>query len=181
SFPPLAPSRSLSAMPRVVERSFASPTCVMRRPNGRCSLSGLVWPSPDPTSSRLQISDGVRIQHRQLLGEALATTAFRRQERDFLPKRLRPEIGRLPARRTRDSKDALEKPAVSGHFRRVSTCGQKTDLNDAGFVEGIKSAPASSRSDPRDPGRAKPARLCMRLVERLVRYWAPVAPRVAPA
>ena len=23
--------------------------CVMRRPNGRCSLSGLVWPSPDPT------------------------------------------------------------------------------------------------------------------------------------
>src|SRR5262249_55158912 len=36
--------------------------------------------------------------------------------------RLRSEIGRLPFRRTRDSKDALEKPAVSGHFRRVSTC-----------------------------------------------------------
>src|SRR6516225_3161546 len=34
--------------------------------------------------ARLQISDGVRIQQRQLLGEALATTPFRRQERDFL-------------------------------------------------------------------------------------------------
>src|SRR5262249_55527327 len=47
-------------------------------------------------SSHLQISDGVRIQQRQLLGEALATTPFRRQERDFLPQRLRPEIGRVP-------------------------------------------------------------------------------------
>src|SRR5262249_18941562 len=103
-----------------------SPPCVMRRPNGRCSLSGLVWPSPDSTSSHLQISDAARFQQRQLLGEALATTPFRRQERDFLPQRLSPEIGRVPVRRTRDSKDALEKPAVSGHFRRVSTCRQKT-------------------------------------------------------
>src|SRR5262249_15410032 len=55
----------------------------------------------------------------------------------------------------------------------------RQDLNDAGFVEGIKSAPASSRSDPRDPGRAKPARLCMRLVERLVRYCAPMLPGVS--
>ena len=99
---------------------------VVRRPNGRCSLSGLAWPSPDSTSSRLQISDGVRIQQRQLLGEALVTTAFRRQERDFLPQRLRPEIGRVPFRRPGDPKDALEKPAVSGHFRRVSLCRQKT-------------------------------------------------------
>src|SRR6516164_9939404 len=68
----------------------------MRRPNGRCSLSGSVWPSPDSTSSHLQFSDGVRFQQRQLLGEALATTPFRRQERDFLPQRLRPEIDRLP-------------------------------------------------------------------------------------
>src|SRR5262249_25109050 len=75
----------------------------------------------DSTSSHLQISDGVRIQQRQLLGEALATTPFRRQERDFFPQRLRSEIGRVPFRRTRDSKNALEKPAVSGHFRRVST------------------------------------------------------------
>src|SRR5262245_26645719 len=66
----------------------------MRRPNGRCSLSGLVWPSPDSTSSHLQISDGVRIRQRQLLVEALATTPFRHQERDFLPQRLRSEIGR---------------------------------------------------------------------------------------
>src|SRR5262249_39278617 len=94
----------------------------MRRPNGRCSLSGSVWPSPDSTSSHLQISDAVRIRQRQLLGETLATTPFRRQERDFSPQRLRSEIGRVPVRRTRDSKDALEKPAVSGHFRRVSTC-----------------------------------------------------------
>src|SRR5262249_51439051 len=49
----------------------------MRRPNGRCSLSGLVWPSPDSTFSHLQISDGVRIQQRQLLGETLGTTPFR--------------------------------------------------------------------------------------------------------
>src|SRR5262249_52794618 len=74
----------------------------------------------------LQTSDRVRIRQRQLLGETLATTPCRRQERDFLPQRLRPEIGRVPFRRTRDSKDALEKPAVSGHFRRVSTCRQKT-------------------------------------------------------
>ena len=33
-----------------------------------------------------------------------------------MPQRLRPEIGRVPFRRTRDSKDALEKPTVSGHF-----------------------------------------------------------------
>src|SRR5262245_6121549 len=92
----------------------------MRRPNGRCSLSGLVWPSPDSTSSHLQISDAVRIRQRQLLGETLGTTPFRRQERDFLPQRLRSEIGRVPFRRTRDSKDALETPAASGHFRRVS-------------------------------------------------------------
>jgi len=37
----------------------------------------------------------VRIQQRQLLGEALVTTPFRRQERDFLPQRLMSEIGRL--------------------------------------------------------------------------------------
>src|SRR5262245_51028223 len=49
----------------------------MRRPNGRCSLSGLVWPSPDSTSSHLQISDAVRIRQRQLLGETVATTPFR--------------------------------------------------------------------------------------------------------
>ena len=81
---------------------------------------------PYSTSSHLQISDGVRIQQRQLLGEALATTPFRRQERDFLPQRLRSEIGRVPSRRLGDPKDALEKPAVSRHFRRVSTCRQKT-------------------------------------------------------
>src|SRR5262249_34234794 len=104
----------------------ASPPCVMRRPNGRCSLSGLVWPSPDPTSSHLQISDAARFQQRQLLGEALATTPFRRQERDFLPQRLRSEIGRLPFRRPGDPKDDWKKPAVRGHFRRVSTCRQKT-------------------------------------------------------
>src|SRR5262249_21413335 len=98
----------------------------MRRTNGRCSLSGLVRPSPDSTSSRLQISDGVRIQPRQLLGEALATTPFRRQERDFLPQRLRSKSAVCPFRRTRESKDELEKPAVSGHFRRVSTCRKKT-------------------------------------------------------
>src|SRR5262245_6219995 len=99
---------------------------VVRPPNGRCSLSGLAWPSPDSTSSRLQISDGVRIQQRQLLGEALGTTPFRRQERDFLPRRPRSEIGPLPFRRLRRPNDALEKPAVGGHFRRVSTCRQKT-------------------------------------------------------
>ena len=71
--------------------------------------------------ARLQISDGVRIQQRQHLGEALATTPFRRQERDFLPQRLMSEIGRLPFRRPGDPK-----PAVSGHFRRVSTCRPKT-------------------------------------------------------
>src|SRR5262249_34529382 len=98
----------------------ASPPCVMRRTNGRCSLSALVWPSPDSTSSHLQISDGVRIQQRQLLGEALATTPFRRQERDFLPQRRGSESGRVPFGRRGDSKDALKKPAVSGHFRRVS-------------------------------------------------------------
>src|SRR5262249_42142895 len=87
----------------------------MRRPNGRCSLSGLVWPSPDPTSSHLQTSDRVRIRQRQLLGEALVTTAFRRQERDFLPQRVRREMGRLPFGRRGAPKDALEKPAVSGH------------------------------------------------------------------
>ena len=37
----------------------------------------------------------MRIRQRQLLGEALATTPFRRQERDFLPQRLMSEIGRL--------------------------------------------------------------------------------------
>ena len=51
---------------------------------------------------------------------------FGRQERDFLPRRLRSEIGRLPLPGTGDSKDALDKPAVSGHFRRVSTCRKKT-------------------------------------------------------
>src|SRR5262249_54308274 len=101
------------------------PTCVMRRTNGRCSLSGLVWPSPDSTSSHLQISDAVRIRQRQLLGETLATTPFRRQERDFLRQRLRSEIGRLPFRRLGDEKDAWGKTAVSGHFRHVSTCRQK--------------------------------------------------------
>src|SRR4029077_15384685 len=67
-----------------------------------------------------------RIRQRQLLVEALATTPVRHQERDFLPQRLRSEIGRHSFRRTRDSKDALEKPAARGHFRRVSTCRQKT-------------------------------------------------------
>src|SRR5262249_4687898 len=81
----------------------ASPPCVMRRPNGRCSLSGSVWPSPDSTSSRLQISDAVRIRQRQLLRETLGCTPFRRKERVFLLQRLRPEICRLPFRRTRDS------------------------------------------------------------------------------
>src|SRR6516225_8851482 len=34
--------------------------------------------------------------------------------------------GGVPFQRPGDSKDALEKPAVSGHFPRVSTCRQKT-------------------------------------------------------
>jgi len=105
----------------------ASPPCVMRRPNGRCSLNGLVWPSPD---SGLRIcrfqtqcafgsdSSYAKLSPPHLFGE------------DFFLQRLRPEIGRVPVRRTRDSKDALEKPAAvtlpcSGHFRRVSTCRQK--------------------------------------------------------
>src|SRR5262245_43093759 len=44
----------------------------MRRPNGRCSLSGSVWLSPDSTSSHLQISDAVRFP---------AATASRRSSR----------------------------------------------------------------------------------------------------
>src|SRR5262245_661748 len=36
----------------------------------------------------------------QLLGEVLGTTPFGRQERDFLPRRLRSEIGHLPLSET---------------------------------------------------------------------------------
>src|SRR5215469_16590878 len=111
----------------------------MRRPNGRCSLSGLVWPSPDSTSSHLQISDGVRIQQRQLLGEALATTPFRRQERNFLPQRLRSEIGRVPFRRTRDQRTHWKSPPSTGIFGASPHVGKKREcvVVDAAPIEPV--------------------------------------------
>src|SRR5215475_10747204 len=99
----------------------------MRRPNGRCSLTGSVWPSPDSTSSHLQISDAVRIRQRQLLGEALATTAFRRQERDFLPQRLRSEIGRLPVRRRETRRTHWKSPPLVGIFGASPHVGRKRE------------------------------------------------------
>src|SRR5262249_57423250 len=100
----------------------ASPTCVTLRPNGRCSLSGSVWPSVIPVFAFAGFRRSAQRQQAKLLG----TTPFRRQERDFLPRRPRSEFGRLPFQRLRYPNDALEKPAVGGHFRRVSTCQQKT-------------------------------------------------------
>src|SRR5262249_31758216 len=67
-------------------------------------------------SSHLQVSDGVRIQQRQLLGEALGTTPFRRQERDFLPQRLRSKSAVCPSGERETQRTALEKPAV---FARI--------------------------------------------------------------
>jgi bifunctional non-homologous end joining protein LigD len=71
---------------------------------------------PDFTSSHLQISHAVRIRQRQLLVEALATTPFRHQERDFLPQRLSPEIGRLPLTENKRLEERIGKARRSWAF-----------------------------------------------------------------
>ena len=71
--PPLPSAQSKGGF----RAASASPPCVMRRPNGRCSLSGLVWPSPDSGLHISQFQTQHGFQQRQLLGETLVTTPFR--------------------------------------------------------------------------------------------------------
>src|SRR5262249_46891771 len=112
----------------------------MRRANGRCSLRGLVWPSPDPTSSHLQTSDRVRIRQRQLLGETLATTPFRRQERDFLDRRdCGPKSAVCPSGERETQRTHWKSPPLVGIFGASPDVGRKREcvVVDAAPIEPV--------------------------------------------
>src|SRR5262249_23230409 len=99
----------------------------MRRTNGRCSLSGLVWPSPDPTSSHLQISDAVRIRQRQLLVEALVTTAFGARNRIFYRRDGGPKSAVYPSGDRETRKTHWKSPPLVGIFGASPHVGRKRE------------------------------------------------------
>src|SRR5262249_30477255 len=110
----------------------------MRRTNGRCSLSGLVWPSPDSTSSHLQISAGVRIQQATASSRS-SRHHFPRQERDFLPQRLRSEIGRVPSGERETRRTHWKSPPLVGIFGASPHVGRKREyvVVDAAPIEPV--------------------------------------------
>jgi hypothetical protein len=98
----------------------------MLQPNGRSSSSGSVWRRPD-LIQRLG-----RLRQRQLRGEALCNTPFRRQEREFQGRRQRLEIGRFTSLERRRPEGAAKKPANGRHIQQVSKTRQKSGMDGGG-------------------------------------------------
>src|SRR5262245_36794343 len=99
----------------------------MRRPNGRCSLSSLVWPSPDPTCSHLQTSDRVRIRQRQLLGEALVTTPFGARNGIFCRRDCGPKSAVCPSGERETQRTHWKSPPLVGIFGASPHVGRKRE------------------------------------------------------
>jgi len=106
-------TRSLADFARIVEmldRHGASFVSVTQQFNTTTSMGRLTL------NVLLSFAQFEREVTAERIAKPSAPHLFGRQERDFLPRRLRSEIGRLPLPVTGDPKDPLDKPAVSGHF-----------------------------------------------------------------